>query len=48
LITRLYRDESERLLVFFARRLYDAQLALDLVGETFARAYEGKDRFSGR
>jgi RNA polymerase sigma factor (sigma-70 family) len=46
-ITRLYREESERLLVFFARRLYDAQLALDLVGETFARAYEGRDRFQG-
>jgi RNA polymerase sigma-70 factor (ECF subfamily) len=46
-IAQLYRDESERLLVFFARRLYDAQLAVDLVGETFARAYEGQRRFRG-
>ncbi len=35
------------LIGFFARRLYDAQLGLDWVGETFARAYEGKDRFQG-
>jgi RNA polymerase sigma-70 factor, ECF subfamily len=46
-IAELYRDESQRLLVFFARRVYDAQLALDLVAETFARAYEGHDRFRG-
>lgn len=43
----LYRAECERMLVYFARRVYDAQLALDLVGETFARAYESRDRFTG-
>jgi RNA polymerase sigma-70 factor (ECF subfamily) len=47
-IADLYRAESERLLVFFARRVYDGQLALDLVAETFARAYEGRGRFRGR
>jgi RNA polymerase sigma-70 factor (ECF subfamily) len=43
----LYRAESERMLVYFARRVYDAQLALDLVAETFARAYESRDRVAG-
>lgn len=35
------------MLVFFARRTYDPQLALDLVAETFARAYEGRGRYRG-
>jgi RNA polymerase sigma-70 factor, ECF subfamily len=43
----LYRAESERLLAFFVRRTYDAQLALDLTGETFARAFERSGGFRG-
>src|SRR3954464_1927800 len=46
-VSGLYRSESEHLLVFFVRRVYDAQLALDLVGETFARAYEGHGKVAG-
>jgi len=43
----LYRDEAERLLAFFMRRTYDSQLALDLIGETFARAFERGGHFHG-
>jgi RNA polymerase sigma-70 factor (ECF subfamily) len=32
----------------FTRRCYDAQLALDLVGETFARAHARRARFRGQ
>ena len=46
-VTELYRRESARLLVFFTRRTYDAQLAVDLVAETFARAYESRARVRG-
>jgi hypothetical protein len=44
----LYRAECERMLVYFARRVYDAQLALDLVAETFARAYGSRDGVTGK
>jgi RNA polymerase sigma-70 factor (ECF subfamily) len=43
----LYDAHARRLLVFFARRTYDSQLAMDLVAETFARAYEHRDRHHG-
>lgn len=46
-IDALYRVESRAMLGFFARRTYDAQLAVDLVGETFARALDDRDRFRG-
>lgn len=39
---------SERVLVFFARRTYDGEIALDLTAETFARALESRGRFRGR
>jgi RNA polymerase sigma factor (sigma-70 family) len=42
-----YDRDARRLLVFFTRRTYDAQLALDLVGETYARAFELRGRFAG-
>ena len=32
-----YERDGRRLLIFFTRRTYDAQLAIDLVGETYAR-----------
>jgi RNA polymerase sigma factor (sigma-70 family) len=43
----LYRAESEALLVFFARRTLDTQVALDLTAETFAQAFAGRTRFRG-
>jgi RNA polymerase sigma-70 factor (ECF subfamily) len=43
----LYDAHARRLLVFFSRRTYDGQLAMDLVAETFARAYEHRDRYRG-
>jgi RNA polymerase sigma factor (sigma-70 family) len=44
---RFYRHHSESLLVFFARRTLDADLALELTAETFAIAYAKRARFRG-
>jgi DNA-directed RNA polymerase specialized sigma24 family protein len=41
-----YERDGRRLLVFFTRRTYDAQLAVDLVAETYARAFERRRRFA--
>jgi len=41
-----YARDARRLLVWFTRRTYDAQLAVDLVAETYARAFEGRRRFA--
>ncbi|HEX3873392.1 MAG TPA: RNA polymerase sigma factor [Solirubrobacteraceae bacterium] len=46
--SRFYRAESRGLLVFFARRTLDAQVALDLTAETFAQAFAGRRSFRGR
>jgi DNA-directed RNA polymerase specialized sigma24 family protein len=35
-----YERDGRRLLVFLTRRTYDAQLAVDLVAEIYARALE--------
>lgn len=43
-MTRLFESHSEELLAFFARRTFDPQAALDLVGETFAVAFESRAR----
>jgi RNA polymerase sigma-70 factor (ECF subfamily) len=43
----LYREHAKSLLVHFSRRCYDPQQALDLVGETFARAHAARGRFRG-
>lgn len=43
----LYDALSERLLVFFVRRTYDGEVAMDLTAETFARALENRARFRG-
>ena len=43
----LYRAESEGVLVFFARRTLDPEVALDLTAETFAHAYLGWRRLRG-
>jgi RNA polymerase sigma-70 factor, ECF subfamily len=42
-----YERDGRRLLVFLTRRTYDAQLAVDLVAETYARAFELRRRFTG-
>lgn len=42
-----YRDYCERVLVFFTRRTWDAELALDLAAETFAVALERRGQFRG-
>jgi RNA polymerase sigma-70 factor (ECF subfamily) len=43
-----YRAYIDRIVVFFARRTYDADTALDLAGETFALALERRSQFRGR
>jgi RNA polymerase sigma factor (sigma-70 family) len=43
----VYRRESEGVLVFFTRRTFDAEIALDLTAETFAHAYIGWRRMRG-
>jgi RNA polymerase sigma factor (sigma-70 family) len=47
LLAAAYRRDARRLLVWLTRRTYDAQLAVDLVGETYARAWESRRRFNG-
>jgi RNA polymerase sigma-70 factor (ECF subfamily) len=37
----LYQREAKAVLVFFARRTLDGELALDLTAETFAQAWRG-------
>jgi RNA polymerase sigma factor (sigma-70 family) len=37
----VYEREAESMLVFFARRTLDAEVALDLAAETFAQAWQG-------
>lgn len=46
-IEQCYERDARRLLVWLTRRCYDAQLATDLVGETFARAYADRRSFRG-
>jgi RNA polymerase sigma-70 factor (ECF subfamily) len=37
----LYERESRSVLVFFVRRTFDAEVAMDLTAETFAQAWRG-------
>ena len=46
-LTAAYERDARRLLIWLARRTYDGQLAVDLVGETYARAWESRRRFKG-
>jgi RNA polymerase sigma-70 factor (ECF subfamily) len=41
-ISALYRGHARTLLIFFARRVYDPEAAVDLVAETFAAAFAGR------
>jgi DNA-directed RNA polymerase specialized sigma24 family protein len=43
----LYRRHAEPLLLYFARRLFDAEAAGDLVAETFATAFQSRGKFRG-
>lgn len=43
----LYDAYAESLLVFFARRTCDVEVALDLTAETFAQAFAGRRSFRG-
>jgi DNA-directed RNA polymerase specialized sigma24 family protein len=47
LLAAAYEREARRMLVLFTQRLYDAQLAVDVVAETYARAFELRRRFRG-
>jgi RNA polymerase sigma factor (sigma-70 family) len=42
-----YARDARRLLTWFTRRTTDAQLAVDLVAETYARAFASRRRFRG-
>lgn len=42
-----YRAHYDRIVAYFARRVYDAEVALDLTAETFAQAYIQRARFRG-
>jgi RNA polymerase sigma-70 factor (ECF subfamily) len=46
-ISELYRSHARDLLVFFTRRVYDPEVALDLVAETFAAAFAVRGQFRG-
>jgi RNA polymerase sigma factor (sigma-70 family) len=46
-LTAAYERDARRLLIWLTRRTYDGQLAVDLVGETYARAWESRRRFQG-
>lgn len=43
----LYDQLAGRVLLFFTRRVFDGQLALDLTGETFASAFQRRRSFRG-
>jgi RNA polymerase sigma factor (sigma-70 family) len=47
-ISRLYRDHARTLLIFLARRVYDPEVAMDLVAETYAAAFAVRDQFRGQ
>jgi RNA polymerase sigma factor (sigma-70 family) len=47
-VAALYERHRKELLLFFARRTADAEVALDLWAETFAQAVVAAKRFRGR
>jgi RNA polymerase sigma-70 factor, ECF subfamily len=42
-----YREQAASVTRYFARRVIDAEAALDLTAETFAQAYASRHRFRG-
>lgn len=47
-LARLYRAHATELLRFFVRRTLQPEVAVDLVGETFAQAFAKRARYRGR
>lgn len=43
-----YDEHAHGVLAYHTRRVYDAEVALDLTAETFAQAYLSRRRFRGR
>ena len=43
-----YREQAVAITQYFARRVVDAEVALDLTAETFAQAYAGRRSFRGQ
>lgn len=46
-IARLYDRHARTFVAYFARRVYDPEVAVDLTAETFAAAFVGRDTFTG-
>jgi RNA polymerase sigma factor (sigma-70 family) len=46
-LDRLYRRHARAMLRFFTSRVYDPEVAVDLLGETFAAAYADRARCRG-
>jgi RNA polymerase sigma factor (sigma-70 family) len=46
--SRVYEAKASELLAFVARRTFDVEVARDLTAETFAQAFEHRNRFRGR
>lgn len=46
-ISRLYDVHAESMLRYFVRRTFEPEVAVDLVAETFAAAFEDRARFRG-
>jgi RNA polymerase sigma factor (sigma-70 family) len=46
-LTELYDRYAEAMLTFFVRRTYEPEVAVDLLAETFARAFEDREQFRG-
>jgi DNA-directed RNA polymerase specialized sigma24 family protein len=47
-LAALYARHARSVLVFLTRRTFDAEVALDLLGETFAQAVVNRRSFRGR
>lgn len=47
LFVAFYDRHARRVLAFFVRRTFDAQMAADLTAETFAQAFAARARFRG-
>ena len=43
-----YRENADRVLIYLAKRCLDPELALDLMAETFAQAFESRPRYRGK
>ena len=47
-VAELYDRHAEAILAFVVRRTWDPEVAVDILGETFAVAVESRQRFRGR